>query len=211
MSTLPPLKPCLFFRFLKKNNYKDASYFYRSFFSIKNINYYLLLFEELKLRKVVTTENEIFFTSKFKFGSTIRSVKSGLKDDFHTVKTLCGTVILYSKTIIGSDKVILELHFYKKKLVLFRYTFSNMNNRSKIENILREKYLNIDSKVCFSECAINDSHGNSIFVDDKVNFSVLYFSFNFEFHDYVINLKKINEEKILAEKLNWKAEIMKRL
>jgi hypothetical protein len=86
-----------------------------------------------------------------------------------------------------------------------------MNNKRKIESILREKYLNVDSNICFLESAINDSHGNSIFVDDKVNFSVLYFSFNFGFHDYVMNIKKINEEKIIAKKINWKAEIMKRL
>ncbi|WP_282073914.1 hypothetical protein [Polaribacter atrinae] len=171
----------------------------------------MLLFDELKLRQVVSTENEIFFTSKFKFGSTIREVKRGLKDDFHAVKTLCGTVILYSKTLIGDDKVVLELHFYKKKLVLFRYTFTNMNNIEQIESILREKYFKFDSKVSFSDCAIKDPYGNSIFVDDKVNFSVLYFSFNFEFHDYVMNLKKINEEKIIAKKINWNAEIKKRL
>lgn len=107
MIIFSPLRSTLLSRLLKKNSYKDASYFYRSFFSVKNINYYLLLFDELKLRQVVSTENEIFFTSKFKFGSTIREVKRGLKDDFHAVKTLCGTVILYSKALIGDDKVVL--------------------------------------------------------------------------------------------------------
>ncbi|OAD43118.1 hypothetical protein [Polaribacter atrinae] len=86
-----------------------------------------------------------------------------------------------------------------------------MNNIEQIESILREKYLKFDSKVSFSDFANKDPYGNSIFVDDKVNFSVLYFSFNFEFHDYVMNLKKINEEKIIAKKINWNAEIKKRL
>lgn len=211
MITLSPRISSPFSRFLKIKKHKDDSYFYRSFFNVKNIDYYLSLFNELENRENVVTEKEICLSSKFSFGSSIREVKYGLKEDFYKVKSLCGTVVLYAKTFVGSDKVILELHFYKKKLVLFRYTFSNINNKNKIESTLVEKYLNPDTKVCLDNCLIKDYANNSIVIDDKVNFSVLYFSFNFGFYDHIMKINKTNKDKSINRRIKWNEEIMKRL
>jgi hypothetical protein len=200
-----------FRRLFKKTNYKETNYFYKSFYSVKNSDYYLSVFEEFDKRKNIPFNEKIRFSSKFDFGSSMRKIRRGVNEDFHTVKTLCNTEVLYSKILIGRDKVLLELHFYKNKLVLFRYTFFNLENKKKIEDILKEKYLNFTKDSNIVDYNVKDPFGNSSYVDDKVVLSVLYFSFNFGFYEYIMGLKKEKEEKKLARVVNWQKEIEKRL
>lgn len=172
---------------LKK--YIDFSIYYKVFNSIK--------FSDEK----TNTNVKISFTQNLSFGNSLNNIKDRFNGSFRVVKQLEGLKILLSEIKISQYRFILEMHFFNDQLVFFKYIFRNLEHKKVLLDMIREKYLK-NSKIILKNksLSIEDNNHNFIYIENEVDLSISYLSFNFGFYDHLIKEKEEKEVLILRNK-----------
>ena len=86
-------------------------------------------------------------------------------------------LILFYKIYLGDYKAKLELHFYKKKLFFYCYTFSDLKDedKDKIIDLLKEKYLSHEKlQLNTKQDYIVDCRRNTITFHNDFDLSIKY-------------------------------------
>ena len=138
----------------------------------------------------VSTNTEICFSPDIKFGSTIAHVKKNNPLEYAVFQNKEGCTVLFHKMIEDGIKLRLELHFFKDKLVFFKYVFRSSQGKEAILDLFSKKYLNsVDYRsLDLSKIILTDSLGNYMKLDDSVFLTVDYFTFKYGFFDYLKNI-----------------------
>ncbi len=183
-------------------------YYNQSITRYKDVNCYLSVYGKLsKNNCFIHTKHSINHSSTITFGNSLSSVKKKIDVPYSLVKVQDFCRILFYKIRIGRYKMIVELHFYKKKLVFFKYTFPALNNKREVESYVMKKYLLKNQLIDFSQQAIVDNNHNYLKVDHEIAFSIYYLSKKYGFYDYLKKKKKsidsmnLNKENYFLDEL----------
>lgn len=180
--------------------YYDSDQHYKLFSNSFDFEYFHKVF--LNSVETVQTTQNIKFNSIIEFGSKKRALKSILGLPDFSTKLLALETISY-KEKLGLLPCRLFFHFYKNKLFMFSYVFSSVypTQKEQLYEILSSKYLN-NTPLKTRQNRIVDPKGNSIQINDDVNFSI----------DYVFNNKEIrnsiNKEFDKIEEINLNSNRM---
>ncbi|CAL2088678.1 conserved protein of unknown function [Tenacibaculum sp. 190524A02b] len=189
-----------------------SNYYNRSITKYRDINAYITLFDRLSKKSCpITTDKKINHTACINFGCTLNSVKRDLHASFSIVKAQKFCNILFYKMKIGTYKIVVELHFFKNKLVFFKYLFPSLRNQREIEKQLRNKYLEKNRLIDFDSQYIIDPYNNYIKIDNEVCFSIYYISPNFGFFEYLSQRRKILKKDIKLKKQLTYTELIDKL
>ncbi len=197
----------LFIRNKIKNLLYNGQY-YNSYFNhcinnYKKIVNYITLFENiLETSNIIKTNSDINYSSDVQFGMQLSKVRSKITVPNRLVKNpnLCD--IIFYKTDLENQKFIVELHFFKQKLVFFKYIFPPTTDKEKIKKLIQHKYFNQKTNIDIEKILITDTNKNYMKLENSVNFSICYFSLNFGFYNFLIeNKKQINQCKVSKQNL----------
>lgn len=197
----------------KLNNLLYGKQYYNSYFErcvtkYKKIDNYISLYDTFfKPHKLVTTSEDINHTSKIPFGISIGKAKKHINVPFRHIRNpnLCD--IIFYKTRIGDFKIIVELHFFKKKLVFFKYIFHTTLEKSNILNKVLSKYQLTKSKFNLRNSLITNNEDYFIKIENEVSLSMYYFTPKLNFYDFLVQkqhqraLNKLAKENYHLEKL----------
>ena len=189
-----------------------SNYYNQSISKYRDINCYLSVYDKLPEKHCsILTAERINHSDDINFGDSIYSVKKKLNVIYSIVKVQRYCHVLFYKMRIGIYKIVVELHFFKSKLVYFKYTFPSINKRLDIEKFVKKKYLDSNRLIDFSKQCIIDKGNNHLRIENEVAFSLYYVSMKFGFADYLKKKKKsINRRKVNREKYNLN-ELLERL
>ncbi len=148
---------------------------------------------------VKTTETINHF-SNIEFGSNIKTSKRLINCPYRVVKNKHLCDIIFYKTKIGNHQISIELHFFKKKLIFFKYTFPTTFYKDEIINKIKNKYFNKDDTINVNNHLIVDPNNNYLKITNEVTFSIYYMSTKFNFYNYIKDKK---------EELRFKTSIQK--
>lgn len=172
-----------------------SNYYNRSVLKYKNIDYYLSVYDKLTNSKIpVLTKEEINHTDLIKFGTKIADVKKKIHLPFTSIKSQKDCDIIFYKMKIGVYKLVVELHFFKLRLVFFKYAFPSLSNYKEIEEVIKQKYFRKNMLIDFQTQCIVDKNNGFVKVDNDVTFSLFYYTPNFGFFDY---LEKVRQDKLV--------------
>jgi hypothetical protein len=159
--------------------YSDAQLYDNILGKYYSVDSYLDLFYQLDDRKKVNTHRVILFTHKKKpnesdYRYLIRRFgKSSNK--FNKNHSPVHTKILFYKLKIGGFRTYVEFHLFNDNLFFVNYKFSklNTNDKTKILNIIKYKYLKgKDFKM--AQQYIMDVNHNALMVADNIYFEINY-------------------------------------
>jgi len=178
-----------------KNHYND-----NILDKYKSLETYSTLYQSSIEDEKVSTNTEICFSPDIKFGSTIAHVKKNNPLEYTVFQNKEGCTVLFHKMIEDGIKLRLELHFFKDKLVFFKYAFRSSQGKEAILDLFSKKYLNsVDYRsLDLSKIILTDSLGNYMKLDDSVFLTVDYFTFKYGFFDYLKNIN--SNDQIQKEK-----------
>ena len=178
-----------------KNHYND-----NILDKYKSLETYSTLYQSSIEDEKVSTNTEICFSPDIKFGSTIAHVKKNNPLEYTAYKNTKHFTILLYKIKEEGIKLRLELHFFKNKLVFFKYVFRTSQGKETILDLFSKKYLNsVDYRsLDLSKITLMDGLGNYIKLDDSVFLTVNYFTFKYGFFDYLKNIN--SNDQIQKEK-----------
>jgi len=156
----------------------------------KSLDTYLNLYTNCKEKEKLLTNTEICFSPAIKFGSTLEEVKKDNPLEHTISENTKDCTILFYKITEGRYKFRLELHFFKNKLVFFKYILRSSGGKKMILNLFAKKYLKSEEHGVpdFSKITLTDSSRNHIEIDNSVFLAVNYFTFKYGFFDYLKNL-----------------------
>ncbi len=185
-----------FSRLLKNRRYYTP-YYKRTLHRYTNtIVYYELYNRVVRANDFFSTKEKIAFSNQITFGSTFNQVKNRFYGSFRVVNKVKHITILFSEMKIDKYKFSLEMHFFKDSLVFFKYVFRNNEQKDFLLNMIREKYLNKSNKEIKNQLFIRDNHQNCIYIENEVDLSINYVSFNHGFFEY-LSMKKEEEENFI--------------
>ena len=166
----------------------------------ESLETYSKLYHSCIEEEKVSTNTEICFSPDIKFGSTIAHVKKNNPLEYTAYKNTKHCTILLYKIKEEGTKLRLELHFFKNKLVFFKYVFRSSQGKETILDLFSKKYLNsVDCRsLDLSKITLMDGLGNHIKLDDSVFLTVDYFTFKYGFFDYLKNIN--SNDQIQKEK-----------
>ena len=166
----------------------------------ESLETYSKLYHSCIEEEKVFTNTEICFSPDIKFGSTIAHVKKNNPLEYTVFQNKEGCTVLFHKMIEDGIKLRLELHFFKDKLVFFKYVFRSSQGKEAILDLFSKKYLNsVDYRsLDLSKIILTDSLGNYMKLDDSVFLTVDYFTFKYGFFDYLKNIN--SNDQIQKEK-----------
>ena len=158
----------------RNNMYYSRDYYYEiSLDKYYNVETYLQLVKN-KNKQALTTEQDILFSTSSLFKDQPRKYlkrKYGNPNYEVSHKFPFGVVnILFYKIFLGTQKVRLELHFFKNQLFFFNYTFSYLKDEDEknlILKVLSEKY-NLSQQINPATQFITDKSGNAIMLMDSI-------------------------------------------
>ncbi|CAM1357574.1 MULTISPECIES: hypothetical protein [Tenacibaculum] len=185
---------------INKRQYYN-SYFNRCINKYKKIENYYSLYEEFKGEiKSVKTSEIINHSSKIFFGVDLYDAKKNIDVPYRLKvnKKLCD--IIFYKTKLDSHKIIVELHFFKKKLVFFKYLFPTTVNRPKIEERVKKKYLKNSNTFCNKSNLIVDEKNNYLRIENEVSLTLNYYSLEFDFFKSLKKYQMINNYENFQKK-----------
>ncbi len=173
-----------------------SNYYNQSVSKYRDINCYLSVYDKLpKKHYSILTEERINHSDDINFGDSIYSVKRKLNVVYSLVKIQRYCHVLFYKMRIGVYKIVVELHFFKSKLVFFKYTFPSINKHKEIEKYVKKKYLNTNQLIDFSNQCIIDKSNSYLRIENEVAFSLYYVSMKFGFADYLKKKKKTMKKR----------------
>ncbi|WP_442267294.1 hypothetical protein ACSIGC_06330 [Tenacibaculum sp. ZS6-P6] len=192
------------FNFFSSRKYY-TSYYKRTINKYKYPEAYLKLYTSLNsFNKTLETEVNISFLEGIGFGANLHKVKAKLRNSYRVVNELKSIVILFTEVKMLGYKFIIEMHFFKQKLVCFKYVFRNELDKTRLKNMIAEKYLkelNISDDLI--DYCIKDVNENYIFLIDEVSLSINYMSYKYGFYNH---LSQLNTEREIKELLKRKKE-----
>lgn len=186
--------------FNKSNSFYPSRYYYHAVLNRHNngVFYNGLIKSIENYGNIKTSKNIKLLKNKSLNSTTLKDVKRKfgrfnnriINDELYDVK-----VLLY-KHKIGRYKAKMELHFYKNRLFFYAYTFSyiNMDEKEEIINIIKDKYLKVDSVNLFDKYIV-DQNENIMMINDKIEFSIYYLVNNQEAMDSFLEYRK-NKNKL---------------
>ncbi|SNR14849.1 hypothetical protein [Tenacibaculum jejuense] len=190
-----------------------TSYYKRVINKYKYPESYLKLYHALHtVPEELETSVLIAFSETISFGASLNSIKSKLKGSYRVVKELNDVYVLFTELKTVGYKFIIELHFYKQKLVHFKYVFRNHTNKNELKYMLMKKYFN-EEKIFFEvkDTCIKDVDGNYIFILDEVNLSINYMTYDYGFYNHIIEMKTQKEKQKTLKYNNAMDELYNRL
>ncbi|WP_143032123.1 hypothetical protein [Tenacibaculum sp. MAR_2009_124] len=178
-----------------------SNYYNQSISKYRDITCYISVYEKLpEKQSSILTEEKINHSDDVNFGDSMYSVKKKLNVPYSLVKVQRYCHVLFYKMRIGVYKIIVELHFFKNKLVFFKYTFPSLNKHLEIEKFVKKKYLDSNRLMDFSKQCIIDNWNSCLRIENEVAFSLYYVSMKFGFAEYLKKKKKsIKERKVYRE------------
>jgi hypothetical protein len=164
----------------------------------RSLDTYLKLYYNSIEKEKVLTNTEICFSPAIKFGSTIEDVKKNNPHEYTLLENTKDCTILFYKLKEGRYKFRLELHFFKNKLVFFKYIFRSSRGKKTILNLFAKKYLKSEKHRLpdFSKITLTDGLRNHIEIDNAVFLTVDYFTFKYGFFEYLKSMRNDQIQKI---------------
>lgn len=203
----------------KINNILNSRKYYNNYYSqiikkYKNINNYTAIFNTIVLQQnnSVKSKVPIRFSDNIQFGDSISTVKKELNTSYRFIKNVDLCDIIFFTTKVGGYRITTELHFFKNKLVFFKYTFPSLSNKKKIENLIKRKYLiteNVTEKI--SALLIKDSHNCYLKTENEVTFSIYYISKNHGFYDFLKQHQETSKLNILNQYSNSESQLLEKI
>lgn len=188
-----------------------TSYYKSAIHKYTDIDSYLNVFRKVMgAKSVVKTKRKITFLDDLPFGSSFNEIKNRIYGSYRIVRELENISIILSEVKIHNYKFIVELHFYKQKLVFYKYIFKSKEHKNLLLNLMLDKYLNKDeADLRMKNLTITDNDNNRLLLEDEVHLSISYLTFKFGFLEHLFELKEQKEldefnrsEKALKELLS---------
>ncbi len=185
--------------FKRKKYY--TPYYRRTIIRYEYPESYLKIYRSLKsFNAILNTNIKINFFDDVPFGATIKKVKSNINGSFRVVKKIKNITVLFTEIKISSAyKFMVEVHFFKNKLVFFRYVFKNKTEIKKIEKLIKDKYVGTNENIDFNNSCILNEDNNYIFIEDEVKLSLNYITFNYGFYDYLLKLENEKDLELISK------------
>lgn len=177
-----------------------TNYYHNCIHKYKKIENYLSLYACLHNGHTqVKTSEVISFNSKIKFGTNLDEVKKLIKAPFRLVKNTSISDIIFFTHKIGSYEIIVEFHFFNKKLFFFKQSFTSTHNKSFIYDNLQKKYLSSNKYLSLDNNIIVDDNTSFLKIENEVYLSVYYLTIKFGFYDFLFKMHKQIENKKLEK------------
>jgi hypothetical protein len=156
------------------------------------IETYLKLYSKCIDKEKVLIDTEICFSPTIKFGSTLEYVKNNNPHEYTILENTKECITLTYKIKEGPYRFRLEMHFFKNKLVVFKYIFRSALGEKTVRDLFTKKYLKLEEHRLpdFSKITLTDGLRNHIEIDNSVFFAVNYFTFKYGFFDYLKNINR---------------------
>ncbi len=172
------------------------NYFHNCIHSYRKVENYINSYNSFFKKKVfLETTKEINHNSKISFGTSLLTAKKILKVPFRLVSNATISDIIFYETKIGSHRIIVELHFFNKKLVFFKHIFPTKTDKQLIYNYLQDKYLSSNKKVNLINNIIIDENKSFLSIENEVYLSVYYLTFKFGFYDFLVKKQQEIENR----------------
>lgn len=189
----------------KFNKYYPKDYFFnRLVLKTFNISKYTNVH---KSKKGLSSDTDITFDNDINFGDSPFSIwrKLGNSSFKYERKGDYRHKILLYKLYIGNYKTKIEYHFFNKQLFFITYTFPDLNDYSKLKNMIKNKYLD-DTNINLEDHKIMDRNNNILYLDTSMEFTLNYFTGNEYIIDHIEGKlsdikKKVEEQLILSDKI----------
>ena len=188
--------------------YFSGDYYLSSLRRYDDLDTYLYLFKKKNNQHDLYTDKEICFSSKLKFGSSIKEFKSEISSQRPKVtkKTALGFDVFVYKIKVGGHRAKLEVHFSQDKLFYFSYTFRKVytQDTKEIVDVLCMKYLNT-SNSDYSNNSIIDNFKNRIeIIEDGAKLKINYLSADIDFlysakDEMDMKIDKLNRKEIYSK------------
>ncbi len=189
------------------------NYFNRCTYKYKRVETYLSIYSRLfECRSIVSTPETITYTSNITFGSTLNSAQKIIVSPYRLVKNSHLCDIIFYTTKIGKHKIIIELHFFKKKLVFFKQTFPSSIDLNTITTNFKSKYsLGGKDTINLNNSLIMDNNKSFIKIENEVALCIYYFNLNSEFYPYLLEKQKLTQEEKLQKKMILEDKLLQQI
>lgn len=202
----------------KINNILNSRKYYNNYYSqiikkYKNVASYNAIFNHISSKNtIIKTSVPICLSNEVQFGACINSVKKEINTSYRFIKSseLCD--IIFFTTKIGGYRITTELHFFKNKLIFFKYIFPSLSNKKKIENLIKKKYLireSVTDKI--NNLLITDSLNGYLKTENEVTFSIYYFSIDYGFYDFLKQQQENSKMNILNEHHKSESQLLEKI
>jgi len=170
----------LFGKQKKKRRYDRTLYYEQLLQAKASPEYFISFFQKIDTSEHVHTNQKFELKGEIPFNTTVEDVLSVWGEPAHSVKKVrtYDTDILLYRLRIGGLKAKCELHFIESKLFYFSYRFSYLTSeqRNGLREVLRYKYAQGLEHDLENGSILEDSAGNYMLIEDKVDFTAHYMS-----------------------------------
>ncbi|CAL2102725.1 conserved protein of unknown function [Tenacibaculum sp. 190130A14a] len=191
----------------KLNNLLYSKQYYNSYFNrcsnkYKKVESYIMLYNRLfESRAIVKTTKTITHTSKITFGTSLNKAKRLIIEPYRFVRNSETCDIIFYTKKIGKHKIIIELHFFKSKLVFFKQTFPTTIDPVTINHNIKNKYFPSENTLFnLKSNLIMDAKKSFLKVENDVSLSVYYFNLNQSFYPFLLEKQKLQKQKSIQQK-----------
>lgn len=202
----------------KINNILNSRKYYNNYFSqiikkYKNIDNYTSIFNSvLQDNDIIESNVPIRFSDDIDFGACVSSVKKGINTSYRFIKNpdLCD--IIFFTTKVGGYRITTELHFFKNKIIFFKYTFPSLSNKKKVENLIKKKY-KIKEPVTdkINNLLVTDTLNNYLKTENEVTFSIYYFTKNYGFYAFLKQQQENSKMNVLNQLYNSESQLLEKI
>lgn len=184
----------LYFILFKKNK----TYTRDPYIRFVGFNFYSSLLKNCIPHNCIKTNVEICFNSSLKFGTFINDAVKIIEDENYHIRynQSLHIEVIFFRMSVGNHRVKCQMHFFKNRLFLYNFTFSDMKEFeiNEIFNVLQIKYL--PNSQNYSKQNIIDDYNNYIQISNEVELRINYLSLNSPvFNKITLHLLHINERE----------------
>ncbi|CAM1363553.1 hypothetical protein [Tenacibaculum xiamenense] len=158
----------------------------------KSLKYCNSLYLEFFNQFYTRTNCKIDHFFDINFGDSLIEVKQKLRVIYSIIAVRSFLDVLCYKIRIGEHRIEVELHFYKNKLVFFKYAFPFIKDRTDIISHLNQKYFMNMNHIDFIDEGAVDLDDNFVRVCEKEVFTVMYLSRESRFLEYLSQLENFD-------------------
>ncbi|WP_408039806.1 hypothetical protein [Tenacibaculum amylolyticum] len=189
-----------------------TSYYRNAIYKYTDFNSYFELFSNIASQTNVTiAKKEIAFLEDIPMGSSFNTVKNRIYGSFRIVRELKHITMLLSEIKLYDFKFTLEMHFFRDKLVFFKYVFKNKEQKDLLIDLVLKKYFNKEKEDRCNSLYATDTNNNYIHLEDEVHLSISYLTLNFGFFEYLTDLKEEEEMLIMTRNKTAVEELFNKL
>ena len=142
-----------------------------------DINRYCDIYDKNISKRKIATQLDVEYSKHIQFGASLSNVKKSMPGKPYQMPFSSNgvnrKVVLY-RLKLGSQKVKVEMHFYKNQLFFYKfiYSYASPSERRELTRALISKY-NLPN-VDVTSHTIFDKNRNCIQVDDYIEFSISF-------------------------------------